>query len=104
MAGEFLATTEEMDQASRKVATVNGEVQSELTGLRERLAPLAGAWTGAAAIAFTRLMERWDTDARALNDALSSIGGAIGSSGVSYAQAEEQQAGAMSAIGAALNP
>jgi len=48
-------------------------------------------------------MARWDADARQLNQALQSIGGAIQSSGASYQQHEDQQAAAMSSITSALS-
>lgn len=104
MSGNFTTTTEEMDAAARHVLAVNEQVQGELSGLQNRLAPLAGTWSGDASMAFTRLMERWNADARTLNEALSSIGSAIQVSGTTYAQNEQQQASALSSISAALNP
>ena len=47
-------------------------------------------------------MSRWDADARQLNDALRAIGEAIQGSGVGYQAQEEQHAGDLSAIRAAL--
>ncbi len=104
MSGNFTTSTEDMDLAAKHVMTVNEQVQGELKALQARLAPLAGAWTGDASMAFTRLMERWNTDATSLNNALNSIGGAIQSSGTSYARNEEQASSSMSSISAALNP
>ena len=52
-------------------------MQGELTALRGRLEPLAGAWVGRASAQFAQLMVRWDTDARSLNQALGGIGQAI---------------------------
>lgn len=100
--GGFGTTTEEMERAGRHVQSVNQTVQTELSMLRAKLDPLAGAWTGAAAAEFARLMMRWDTDARALNEALRSIGEAIQGSRASYQHHEEQQASSLSSITAAL--
>jgi WXG100 family type VII secretion target len=98
----FGTTVEEMDRAGRQVLSVNDTVQADLAMLRTRLMPLAGAWRGEAAGAFTRLMERWDADARVINDALRTIGQSITSSGQDYRAHEEQNAAGLSSIRAAL--
>ncbi len=102
MAGGFGTTTEEMARAGQQVLGVNDIVQSDLAALRGQLAPLAGAWRGEAATAFTGLMARWDADARSLGEALRGIGEAIGGSGQAYQQQETEQASGLSAIRAAL--
>lgn len=102
MAGGFGTTTEEMERAGRHVLSVNEAVQTELATLRAKLAPLAGMWSGLAAAEFARLMMRWDADARTLSQALGSIGEAIHGTRVSYQHQEEQQAGSLSSITAAL--
>ncbi|MFC5992700.1 WXG100 family type VII secretion target [Pseudonocardia hispaniensis] len=102
MAGGFGTTTEEMARAGRHVLEVNDAVQSELSVLRGRLAPLAGAWRGDAAAAFTSLMARWDADARSLNEALRGIGDAINGSAQDYQRQEDEQAGCLSSIRSAL--
>lgn len=102
MAAGYGTTTEEMQGAARQVLGVNERVQADLAALRNQLAPLAGAWRGEASTAFQGLMARWDTDARALNEALRGIGEAIQGSGVSYQRQEEQQAENLSAIRGAL--
>lgn len=98
----FGTTTEEMERAGRHVLEVNGAVQGELAALRSKLGPLAGAWTGNASAEFVKLMARWDADAKALNDALRSIGESIQGSRVTYQQQEDAQAASMSSITAAL--
>lgn len=102
MAGGFGTTTEEMARAGQQVLGVNDIVQSDLAALRGQLAPLAGAWRGEAATAFTGLMARWDADARSLGEALRGIGEAIGGSGQAYQQQETEQASGLSAIRATL--
>jgi WXG100 family type VII secretion target len=71
-------------------------------GLRNQLAPLAGAWKGQASTAFTLLMQRWDNDARGLNEALNSIGEQIRGSGATYAQTDEAENQTYSRISQAL--
>ena len=91
MAGQFGAQFEQMQAAANHVAEVNQSIQGQLSGLRNQLAPLAGAWRGEAATAFALLMERWDNDARSLNEALNSIGEQIRGSGTTYVQADEAE-------------
>jgi WXG100 family type VII secretion target len=98
----FGTTTEEMTRAAGHVTGVNSTVQGELSSLRNKLAPLAGAWSGQAASQFTALMARWDADAQKLNGALQSIGEALRGSGATYQVHEENQASAMSSITQAL--
>jgi WXG100 family type VII secretion target len=96
------ATTEEMARAAQHVSSVNQSVQGELSALRGRLEPLAGAWVGQAAAQFAQLMIRWDTDARALNQALGGIGHAIEGSRNTYQRQEDDQLAAMTSISNAL--
>jgi WXG100 family type VII secretion target len=98
----FGTSVEEMQSAGKHVFTVNDTVQADLATLRSRLLPLAGAWRGDAATAFTTLMARWDAEAKSLNDALRGIGEAIQGSGVSYQAQEDQHTGDLSAIRQAL--
>jgi WXG100 family type VII secretion target len=102
MAQQFGAEFEQMTAAANHVAEVNQSVQGQLTSLRNQLAPLAGAWKGQASTAFQLLMQRWDNDARALNEALNSIGEQIRGSGATYAQADEAENQTYSRISQAL--
>ncbi len=88
---QFGAEFEQMTAAAQHVAEVNQSVQGQLTALRSQLAPLAGGWKGQAATAFHLLMQRWDNDARVLNEALNGIGEQIRGSGAPYAQADEAE-------------
>jgi ESAT-6 family protein len=98
----FGAGTDEMARAAQHVAGVNHAVQGELSALRGRLEPLAGAWVGRAAAQFAQLMVRWDTDARSLNQALAGIGHAIEGSRGTYQRQEDDQVAAMTSIRNAL--
>ncbi len=98
----FGTTTEEMARAAQHVGQVNESVKAELAALRGKLEPLAGLWTGQASLQFAQLMQRWDTDARTLAEALATIGGALQGSRVSYEQQEQEQAQTMSGIASAL--
>lgn len=102
MAQQFGAQFEQMQAAAHHVAEVNQSVQGQLSGLRNQLAPLAGAWKGQAATAFHTLMNRWDADALKLNNALNDIGEQIRGSGTTYARADETEHQNYSRISQAL--
>ena len=91
MAQQFGAEFEQMTASANHVAEVNQSVQGQLMSLRNQLAPLGGSWKGQASTAFQLLMQRWDNDARALNEALNGIGEQIRGSGATYAQADEAE-------------
>jgi WXG100 family type VII secretion target len=91
-----------MQKAGQHVLDVNSDVQGRLASLRGQLEPLAGAWKGEASLAFTRLMQRWDENARKLNEALRGIGESINTSTQTYVHQEEQERSSMSNIEAAL--
>ncbi|HEY2763730.1 MAG TPA: WXG100 family type VII secretion target [Pseudonocardiaceae bacterium] len=103
MGQQFGTQVDQMQVAANHVADVNQSVQGQLSSLSNQLAPLAGAWQGQAATAFHMLMERWNTDARSLNEALSSIGEQIRGSGATYAQSDENEHQSFSHINAALD-
>jgi WXG100 family type VII secretion target len=98
----YQTTPEQMQRAATQVQQVNEQVQGQLTQLQSQLMPLANTWKGEASTAFHALMERWNTDARQLNQALQGIGETIQVSGRGYQQAEEAHKQSMSSITSAL--
>lgn len=102
MAQQFGTQVEQMQAAAHHVDEVNQSVQGQLSALHNQLAPLAGAWKGQAALAFQTLMERWNNDARDLNNALSEIGEQIRASGTTYQHADATEHQNYSRIGQAL--
>lgn len=102
MAGQYEVTPEEMQAGANQVFQVNQNVQSRLTNLQNQLAPLAGAWQGQASMQFQNLMERYQQNARQLNQALHAIGEQLQGSGSAYQAAEEEGAQQMSNITSAL--
>ena len=55
------------------VDTTNNEVQGELTRLQGVVDGVRGSWAGSAQVSFDGLMQRWNTSARELREALTSI-------------------------------
>ncbi len=102
MAQQFGTQVEQMQAAAHHVDEVNHNVQGQLSALKNQLAPLAGAWKGQAAEAFTTLMMRWDDNALKLNNSLNDIGEQIRASGTTYAQADETEHQNYSRISQAL--
>src|SRR5215467_15298117 len=74
VSGKFGVELPTMQAAAQHVDEVNGQIQSQLTSLLQRLEPLQGAWKGEGATSFSALIERWHRDATQLNAVLRSIG------------------------------
>lgn len=98
----FNTTTAEMTRASGLAHSAHADVTSQLATLRGKLESLRGVWQGDAYNKFALLMERWDTNAKTVSDALASIADAIQTSGAAYQAQEDAGASQMSAIGNAL--
>ncbi|MBV9010950.1 MAG: WXG100 family type VII secretion target [Pseudonocardiales bacterium] len=102
MAQQFGAQFEQTQAAAQHVATVNENVQAQLSRLYNQLEPLSRAWQGQAAIAFQILMQRWQADAGKLSEALTSIGERILESGATCAQNDGAEHQSYSPISQAL--
>ena len=83
-----------MNQAAGNVDQINGEVQGELSRLQGVVQEVSGAWKGQAQGAFMGLMERWDSSARELNQALMSIAENLRANASSFEATEETNASA----------
>lgn len=69
----FRTEADVMVAAAGRVDSVNGEVQGELSRLRGTVDGLRGSWAGSAQVSFDGLMNRWNTSARELQEALQDI-------------------------------
>jgi len=69
----FRTESDVMVTTAGQVDNTNNEVQSELSRLRGVVDGLRGSWSGQAQASFDQLMQRWDTNAKDLSDALTSI-------------------------------
>jgi WXG100 family type VII secretion target len=98
MAGQYGTSTEDMAQAAAHVLDVSTELEAEFSKLRGQLDGIGSAWSGPAATAFMQLMERYNTDAMKIKQALEQISQAIKTNGATYEKAEEEVGGAMSSI------
>ena len=84
-------TPEQLHALSGYVARGSTDIDATLSSLRGQLAPLlSGDWAGHASTQFSGLWEKWQTSAKALNEALAGISQLLTQAGESYAQAEQQ--------------
>lgn len=85
------------------VNRTKGEVETEVRKVRGEIEQLRGFWTGAAAVAYTNLMTRWDEQATKLNNILIELEDAL--RGTESAQASDEDSGVqtISGLGAMMN-
>ncbi|MBA3489124.1 MAG: WXG100 family type VII secretion target [Longispora sp.] len=99
-----------VDHVSLRTAAVDvRSVRADVDGLLRQLRgvvtqDLGPAWQGAAAGAFQKLMERWDADARDVQEALSAIADLLDTSAVTHQVNDEEQQAVLDKIHAALSP
>ncbi|MDU0290688.1 WXG100 family type VII secretion target [Saccharothrix longispora] len=88
----------QLQNAATDIMNVNDQTQATLNQLRNTIDAVSGAWRGSAADAFKNLMDRFNTDAAKLQEALVSIAEQISGATQTYVQQEEEQAAEMSNI------
>lgn len=88
--GGYKGEIAEFTRIHGDVNKVNSNLSAELKKLRGNMEQTAGAWEGGAATAFRQLMERFDTNAAKLNDALADIGELLKTAGSGYEAQEEE--------------
>ncbi|TWP46402.1 WXG100 family type VII secretion target [Lentzea tibetensis] len=98
MASGFAATPEELDQLVTDIRNVNDNVQGTLNSVRGTVDTVSGSWKGQAQQAFSTLMERYNTDAQKLQEALLTIADGISGTSTTMKQTEEEQGGSMNSI------
>lgn len=98
MAGAFTTDAATMQKAAQQVQQVSEEIQSELNSLMNNLSPVAASWKGNAASAFQQLMERWQSDATKLQQALADIAQMLDQTTKTYSSTEEQNSSQIGAI------
>ncbi|EME21314.1 WXG100 family type VII secretion target [Rhodococcus triatomae] len=103
MSGQMKTTTETMEAAATHVSDVNGDIQGLLSSLQGRLSAVNGAWEGSAKVAFDNLMQRWDQNAKTLNEALMGISENIRANGVAFASTQDDHVAAINSAAGSLN-
>jgi WXG100 family type VII secretion target len=90
MAGNIKVTPEQLEALSAQVMRSAGEIDQQLGGLANTLAPLGSEWAGHAQQQFQQLWAEWHTSAVRLREALDGIGRLMNQAGHAYASAEQQ--------------
>jgi WXG100 family type VII secretion target len=88
-ASGYTGSVEDFTNAHQRVLDVNADVQNTIKQVADTVMGLQPAWTGAAATAFQTMMNRFNTDATNLNNALQAIAEQLGAAGSTYQQQEE---------------
>jgi len=92
-----VATPEELATASNKAQDTAQQVQGELGKLRGTVSGIS------AQRAFGGLMERWDADAKKLNDALLAISENLAAAGKGFSATQQDHVASINNVGGSLN-
>lgn len=95
----FKTEADVMIATAGRVDDTNNEVQSELGRLRGVVDGVRSNWVGQAQVSFDGLMNRWDSSARQLQEALGSISTNIRSNAHNFDDMEAQNAQAFTSVG-----
>lgn len=101
--GDFKTGTPELLTASDQMVSTNELLQDNGRKLAQAVDSVQGAWSGAAAQAFTNLMMQYSSDFEKLNTALFNIAEQVAGSGRDYQAQEDTAASDVSAIMSTLS-
>jgi len=99
MPGGYTGEIQDFTNAHQRVIQVNESVTGILKQVQNQVMSLQGAWTGAAATAFSNLMARYNDDAVRLNQALQAIAEQLQAAGSTYEAQEESKQSSFGNIG-----
>jgi WXG100 family type VII secretion target len=98
----FQTGAPELLTASDQMVQTNETLQDEARQLAQAVDSVQSAWSGAAATAFTTLMNQYNTDFTTMNTSLFDIAEQVSGSARDYATQEETASSDISAIMATL--
>ena len=101
MSQTFKTQADVMIATAGKVDNTNDEVQGELTRLQGVVDSVRGSWVGQAQVSFDDLMQRYNTSAQQLREALTSISDNIRDNARHFDDVEATNAQAFSNVGGA---
>jgi WXG100 family type VII secretion target len=81
-----------MEQTAKQFESVGAELQGTLSGLKQKITDLQGAWSGRGSLSFQQLMTAWSRDQDAINNLLLETAGLIRSAGHGYGAVDESAA------------
>ena len=100
--GDFTTGAPELKTASDQMVHANELLQDEGRQLAQAVDSVQGAWSGAAAVAFTNLMSQYHVDFSNMNTALFNIAEQVLGSSQEYQRQEDEASSDISAIMATL--
>jgi WXG100 family type VII secretion target len=95
-------TAAELDALAKRIISVDEETQGTLRQVSGAVDTVRASWAGDAAVAFSNLMERFQADAKKLQEALRTIAESVASSADVYARQEDDNRSSISNIGQRL--
>lgn len=101
--GDFKTGAPQLVTASNQMVETNELLQDNGRQLAQSVDSVQGAWSGDAALAFTNLMNSFNSDFNKLNTALFNIAEQVTGAAADYSQQEETAAADVSAIAATLS-
>ncbi|OLF15626.1 WXG100 family type VII secretion target [Actinophytocola xanthii] len=87
----YTGTVQDFTNAHRDVVGVKEDVEATLKQVWDTVVGLQGEWKGAAATAFSNMMQRFDTNAKDLNAALEAIAEQLLAAGSTYQEQEDSK-------------
>ena len=89
----FSVDSDAVFAATGAIRATGDRIQGETAAMLGQLTQLQGSWTGAAAVAFQGVVDRWRAAQRDLDAALGDISNALSAAGQQYLQTELSAAG-----------
>lgn len=102
MAGMLRTESDVMLATAGRVDETNSQVQGELSRLQSVVDGVRSSWSGSAQASFDQLMARWNTSAKQLQEALSSISETIRGNARSFDAAEADNAQSFASVSGGL--
>ena len=96
--GGFTGTVEQFTTAEGQVTEVRASMDARLSKLRDEIESTRSAWKGDAALAFNRVMDRFNEDGTKINQALQRIADLLREAGSKYEKSEQEQQEIMQAV------
>lgn len=98
----FRTEADVMVATAGRVDSTNDEVQGELTRLQGVVDTVRASWAGSAQVSFDNLMQRYNTAANQLREALTAISDNIRLNAKNFESVEADNSQAFNSVGAGL--
>lgn len=98
----FRTEADVMVATAGRVDSTNDEVQGELTRLQGVVDTVRASWAGSAQVSFDNLMQRYNTAANQLREALTAIADNIRHNAKNFESVEADNSQAFNSVGAGL--